>query len=312
MPMLVMADYIIEPMMTRTLKYLQISGLVPDTEKEHLNDIVERMGSLINSKWVQLILALLAVAFSWFLQSDYTAMWAEREVTSWVLHQENGEVDETLAGTWSLFVSSPLISFLLYRWVWRFVVWSKFLYRISRIKLELQASHTDLAGGLGVIGAEHLLFGFLFFIIAMLISSELAGYMLYEGVVLLSVKHVAIVFITTSIVIILLPLLCFSKKLISLKQKALIQYGVLQHQVSNDFHRHWIKEEANDLVDSMQPSAMADYSAIYMIISNMRIVPVNPKMLLILAVGLLIPFLPLVLIQSSFWDILHKIGVSLV
>lgn len=31
----------------------------------------------------------------WLLQSDYIDMWMNKEVTSWVLHMENGEVDET-------------------------------------------------------------------------------------------------------------------------------------------------------------------------------------------------------------------------
>jgi len=309
--LLVMTDNVIEPMMARTLKYFQTSSVVPKLEKERLNDVAIKMAYLMNVKWMQLILAMLAIAFSWLLQSDYVALWTERGVTSWVLHEENGEVNKTIAGTWFLLISSPLVSFLLYRWVWRFVVWSIFLYRFSRMKLVLYASHSDLAGGLGVIGEGQSLFGIVFLIMAIVISSDLARKVLYEGEKLLDVKQVVIVFIFISIAALLIPLLFFTRKLFNLKHKALAEYGALQHNASRDFHMRWIKNESSDLVDSMQPSAMADYSAVYETISNMRIVPLNPKTLVVLVVVLIIPFLLLALTESSIWDVLKIIGGSL-
>jgi len=238
-------------------------------------------------------------------------MWTERGVTSWALQLENGKVDETLAGTWFLLVTSPMVSFLLYRWVWRFIAWSIFLYRVSRMELELYASHTDLAGGLGIVGVGHALFGIVFLILATSISSELASNILYEGDTLVNVKQVALVFIVISIVVIAIPLFFFTKKLFTLKREALAKYGALQQQISRDFHQHWINDESKDLVDSMQPSAMADYSAVYEIVSTMRIVPLNPKAILFLVGMLLLPFLPLALTERSIWDVLQTIGGSL-
>ena len=92
----------------------------------------------------------------------------------------------------------------------------------------------------------------------------------------------------------------------------MIDYGALQQRASTDFHTHWIKEEAKDLMDSMQPSAIADYGAIYGTIDSMRIVPVDPKLLAIVTVFLLLPFLPLLFIESSIWEVLKMIGSSLV
>ena len=51
-PLLVMADNIIEPMMTRILIYLRTSGLVPDAEHVHLNDAVDKMTYLMDTKWI--------------------------------------------------------------------------------------------------------------------------------------------------------------------------------------------------------------------------------------------------------------------
>ena len=310
-PMLVMADNLIEPMMARVLKYLKTSGVVADSEQECLSSAAEKMARQMNSKLLQIILLVLVLAVSWILQTGYVDMWKEDGVTSWMLELENGGVDETLAGSWFLLVTSPLVSFLLYRWIWRFFVWSKFLYRVSRMKLELYASHTDLAAGLGTIGVNHALFSILFLIMATLVSSELAGNILYEGDKLVDVKQLVIVFIAISLVVLFTPLLFFTNKLIHVKYKALYTYGKLQNQVSGDFHRHWITEKTKKMVDSMQPSAMADYSAVYENVNNMRIIPITMKIIIAVAALILVPFLPLALTDFSIRDILQMIGDGL-
>jgi hypothetical protein len=309
-PLLVIADNIIEPMMERIVRYLRVSGVVPESEQEPLNSAIDRMVHLINVKWIQLVLVMLAILVSWWLRTDYVDMWKEDNVTSWALHLKDGKVDESMAGLWFLFITSPLLSFLFYRWIWRYIAWIVFLYRVSRLKLELYASHTDLAGGLGIFGGAQSLFGILFLVMAAMISSQLANNVLYEGDALIDMRQIILVFIVFSVILIEAPLLFFTKTLYKLKRKALAEYGALQHQISGDFHHHWISEGSKKLVDSMQPSAMADYSAVYEVVSNMRIVPLNPKVIIVLAVILLLPFLPLALTEQSIWDVLKMIGDS--
>ena len=309
-PLLVMADNVIEPMMLKTSAYLRSSGIVPVDEHANFDKALVKLAYLINAKWIQVILALLAILVSWLLQADYVDMWTERGVTSWALHMEGEQIDETLAGQWYLLVSSPLVSFLLYRWMWRFIVWSLMLFIVSRMKLDLYASHTDMSGGLGIIGYGQSLFVIIFVVIASLLSSELASNILYEGEKLIDVRVVVVVFIIFSIVVIAAPLLFFTSKLVSLKRRALADYGALQQQISGDFHRHWIDKKATELVDSMQPSAMADYSAVYEIVSSMRVVPLHPKAILVLSAVLFVPFLPLALTEQTIWDVLKMIGDS--
>ena len=138
------------------------------------------------------------------------------------------------------------------------------------------------------------------------------GNILYEGAQLLDSKLVVFIFILMSLAVVLMPLLFFTKKLFQLKRTSLIEYSVLQHQISRDFHKHWVQCKTDGMVDSMQPSAMADYSGVYDTINDMRLVPLDPKTVIVLALILLLPFLPLVLTESSIWDVLHKIGSSLI
>src|SRR4029453_11737513 len=54
----------------------------------------------------------------------------------------------TLAGTWYAYVSVPLFQFLLLRWYYRMVIWMRFLWHASRIRLNVSAMHGDRMAGL--------------------------------------------------------------------------------------------------------------------------------------------------------------------
>ena len=145
---------------------------------------------------------------------------------------------------------------------------------------------------------------------ASLVSSDLASNILYEGDKLVDTKLVVMVFIGGSILVIAMPLLSFTNTLYKLKRRSVAEYSTLQLQISRDFHKHWIEDQATDLVDSVNPSSMADYSAVYDIVSSMRIIPLNPRAILMLAFVLIVPFLPLALTEQSIWDVLKMIGDS--
>ena len=55
----------IEPMMTRIVRYLRTSGIVPEAEQERLDSAVESMAYLMNIKWIQILIVILAVLVSW-------------------------------------------------------------------------------------------------------------------------------------------------------------------------------------------------------------------------------------------------------
>lgn len=63
--------------------------------------------------------------------------------------------------------------------------------------------------------------------------------------------------------------------------------------------------------DSAQPSALADYSAVYETVKNMRMVPIKPRGVVMLAIVILIPFLPLVLTEFSISEFLGRIAGTL-
>jgi len=70
------------------------------------------------------------------------------EITTWYASPEGKNLHLTLAGTWYSLVSLPICQFLLLRWYVRFAIWYRLLWSISKLKLQLLATHPDQAGDL--------------------------------------------------------------------------------------------------------------------------------------------------------------------
>jgi hypothetical protein len=54
-----------------------------------------------------------------------------------------------LTGIWYWVVCMTVFRFLMFRWLWRLALWTQFLWRLSRLRLQLAPTHPDGAGGLG-------------------------------------------------------------------------------------------------------------------------------------------------------------------
>jgi hypothetical protein len=68
------------------------------------------------------------------------------DVPTWYA-MPGGRWNLTPAGVWYVFVSIPILQFILLRWYMRFLIWYRFLWQVSRIPLNLIPTHPDRAGG---------------------------------------------------------------------------------------------------------------------------------------------------------------------
>jgi len=307
LPLLIAADAIIDPLLGPVVQHLETSGVVPEEELPGYREAVAKITRRRDSVWVEIVLFVLALGVSWLFQPGYSDLWLKEGVSSWAWTVTNEGSRVTAAGWWYLIVSAPIMQFLLYRWIWRFGIWVSFLRRIARVRFALLASHSDLAGGLSILGRGQNGFVVLFVALAALMSGEIAKDILYEGYKLAAALPVVIGYSIFSAAALFGPLLLFSSQMLLAKRRALREYGTLQYQLSDDFHRNWVTNKAKDLVDSMQPSAMADYNVVYETVISMRFVPLEPKPTALIALAVLVPFLPLVLTEYSIDKILGRI-----
>ena len=86
----------------------------------------------------------------------------------------------TPAGIWYVFVSIPILQFILLRWYLRFFIWFRFLWQVSRINLNLIATHPDRCAGLAFLGKSSYAFGPILFAQGAMLAGLVASRVLTE------------------------------------------------------------------------------------------------------------------------------------
>jgi hypothetical protein len=122
--------------------------VVPEAEVPALERAIRLAHRLRDSTTAELVLALLAVAF---VQLGVRPFDLPDDLRSWRVTGAGEGVQLSLAGWWYGLVALPLYQFVIGRWGWRLLVWWVFLWRFSRLRLQLVPTHPDLAGGLGYL-----------------------------------------------------------------------------------------------------------------------------------------------------------------
>ena len=315
-PILLVADLVIDPPIHTATRELETSGVVPSAEQPRFQTALTKMHGARDSVWPDVIIVLLAVGLTWLFKPGYGDSALKAAATSWLWSVHDGGVRFSAAGWWYLLISSPMFLVILIRWFWRFLIWAAFLFRISRLQLALRPTHPDLAGGLGCLGMAQQSFAAVFLAFATVASSTIAHDILSEGNTFRDARLEIIVLVIVFVAIIYAPLLFFSKQLWMARWAGLDEYGSLASQLSEAFHEKWVTEDkeavGKELLASAEPSAMADYSATYDNVRSMRLVPVTLRGVVAVTGILLAPFLPLALTEFSLQDLLKRLADAIV
>ena len=145
-PMLLVADLVIDPAVHTADRDLETSGIVPDAEQPNFQAAKEKLHRARDSVWPDLVIVVLAFGFTWQFKPGYGDLALEAVATSWMWGTQDGSVRFTAAGWWYLLVSGPMFQVILFRWLWRFLIWAAFLFRVSRLSLALRPTHPGPRG----------------------------------------------------------------------------------------------------------------------------------------------------------------------
>ncbi|MEO0991703.1 MAG: hypothetical protein AAFX00_12225, partial [Pseudomonadota bacterium] len=150
--------------------------IVAETSNEKAADLVRQALERRNShtaEWIILALAVLTTAGT----SQMVATTADG--ASWIVQPDSeGAMRMTLAGIWGVFVSGSIFFFLVYRWAWRFFIWSRLLASFSTLELRLSVLHPDGSGGLKFVGLTPIAFAPLVLAISLWIAPVVAQFLL--------------------------------------------------------------------------------------------------------------------------------------
>jgi len=216
------------------------------------------------------------------------------------------------AGWWRMLVSQPLFLVVVATLLWRLIVWTVFLWKLSRFNLRLLASHPDRRGGLGFIPASVRSFPPLAFAVGTIAASNVAGWVAFQGHPKVEVQYAMAAAVVIVIAILIAPLLVFGPVLFRLRTAGIYAYGHLMHDVGRQFESRWLgsSKPSADPVGAADFSSMIDLSTVVANVHAITPIMVDVPSLLPLVVATLIPFIPvlfLVLPAQEIFDAVAKV-----
>lgn len=216
----------------------------------------------------------------------------------------------TPAGFWYVFVSIPILQFILLRWYMRLFIWFRFLWQVSRIDLNLIPTHPDRCAGLAFLGKSAYAFGPILFAQGAMLAGLVASRVLYRGESLMSFKLQIGGFIAFFVFAILGPLLMFTPGMARAKRKGLADYGLLAQRYVQGFEQKWVHPDpvpSEELLGAADIQSLADLGNSYGFVREMRSVPFGLEDISRLAIATAAPLVPLLLTVFSPEELILRI-----
>ena len=303
-PLLSLADLVVAQSLRVQARQFLSSGVVPAAETIQLEAAKAEALRLRESVIAEGVILVLAVTAAIIMQVIVRI--GAREST-W----ERTEAGITLAGWWYILVSLPILGFFLLRWLWIFLIWSWFLFRVSRIDLELTPTHPDRTGGLGFLGWGLVSFALVLMAISAVLSGSFAYEIVHRGSSLNLLKYHIIVFVVLAIIILHAPLLVFTGRMARCRFRGLLDFGSLIGSHDREFDEKWLKPSGStrrSLLGCPDVASLADLAVVYEHVERMQLLPFDKKALIVLVVAALIPMVPLLGTVTGLREILSMLG----
>jgi hypothetical protein len=217
----------------------------------------------------------------------------------------------TLAGIWYYFVAIPVMLFFFYRWLWRLTIWILFLRDLSRLKLNLVATHPDRAAGLGFLGNAHISLGIFAFAFGSVLSANVAFQVYFEAVPIDTFKVLYAVFLIVAELICLGPLLIFTPLLARTRREGLRKYSILANTYNHAFEQKWASGQMpqdEPLLGSGDIQSLADLGNSFGMIREMKPFSFSTQNIIQIAVIASLPGLPLIFLVMPVGEILKLLA----
>lgn len=304
LPVLVAAELIVHSRIRPVVKMFVERGLVQPKDLQQFDKAIDSAIRLRNSIPLEAALALAVYVLGLWLWNDRVVL----NRSTWYANP-GGRWHLTPAGYWYVFVSLPIAQFILLRWYLRLFIWFRFLWHVSRIELNLIATHPDRCAGLAFLGRSSYMFGPILFAQGAMLAGVVASRVLYRGESLMSFKMQIGGFIVLFVLAVFAPLLMFTPQMACAKRKGLAVYGLLAQRYVQSFDQKWSQynSDSEDLLGSADIQSLADLGNSYGLVRDMRAVPFALEDMTRLAITTAAPFLPLLLTVFSLEELVMRL-----
>ena len=223
-PLLILAEVVAHRTLYPIVRQLVDNGVISDDVRPQFDAAIASALRLRNSVVVELLLVVFVYAVGMpLVWRDQLAL----DVNSWYATVAGGELHPSSAGRWLVYVSMPVLQFLTLRWYFRFFVWGRFLWQVSRMRLNLEPTHPDGTAGLLFLARCGRAYRFVLLALGTMLSGMIANRIFHDGATLLEFKVEIVVAVVVFVLMIMGPLIFFYPQLRAARRQGMMSYGAL-------------------------------------------------------------------------------------
>lgn len=306
-PLYILAEAFIDPVLQEGARHFASTGIVPESERPRFDAAIRRVAMLHQSVLAEIF--LLALAYVLISVGVWREQDPGRPISFW--HTPSVEGPMTAAAWWYALVSIPIHHFLLFRWVWRLIVWGAFLRRVNRLDLRLTPTHPDGVGGLGFLSSCQLRFAIVIFAAACSIAGAAANRLLYRDIPISELQIPVAAFAIVAVPLFISPLLLFSRRLFQARRSGIFHYGALAADYTQQFDKKWVEHKRDPhqepILGTQDIQSLADLQSSVQVVHQMKYVPVDKALVGAFVAAAILPMLPLVFIAFPADEVIARI-----
>ena len=290
-PLFMLADAPCASRLGRIAEHLR--GFVKDGDRAHFDAAASSTRRLLARPGVEAVI----VALSYASVLGLLLAVPSHDLPPW---QGGSLAGLSLAGWWHALVSLPIVIVLILGWAWRLLLWSRFLWLVSRLDLRLVPAHPDHMAGLLFVGYSVRTFSGVALPLGVIAAGWVAKGILHDGQSPFAYNYFILCFTAAVVALFTGPLLVFSGHLLREWRRGVFLYGSLAGQLGNQFEKRWSVREGKideSVLDTPDFSSATD---LYQVVSNvyaMRLVAIDIKSVILLAASVLLPFAVVLLLS---------------
>ena len=306
-PLLVIAELVVHQHLRPIAKAFLERNLIREDDYPRFDKAITSAFRLRNSVIAEVLLMLIVYGVG------VSVVWRQFTVLatdSWYAPAALTGSKLSLAGYWYTYASLPIFQFLLIRWYFRVLIWARFLWHVSRLRLALIPTHPDRVGGLGFLSNAVYAFSVLVVAHGAMVSSQIANRIFFLQAKLPEFEGEIAVVTVFLLCLIFGPLLVFVPQLAQTKRTGLREYGTLAETYVRDFDTKWLRgarRKDEELIGTADIQSLADLANSFEVVRSMRLVLVTKDSILQLGVALFLPLLPLALTVMPLKELLSRL-----
>jgi len=304
-PVLLAGQPAMETAFRAIVRAVRDAGLLTPSDTDRLDQTLARLIRLRDSLIPELIFVV--VAYAKVAETVQTQL---MYVRPWGLVGTGVDIHLSPAGWYYVLVSQLLYQLLILISIWKWVLWCIFLYRLSKLDMQLVPTHPDQHGGIGFLGLSPVAITPTFLVVSAVIGATWRSEIFREHVHFMSFKIDALVLIGVVLIIALGPLVLFVPRLTRLRRLGIFEYGALGQLESIQFHKRWIRHRAGreeEFPATPEASTLTDYGSSYQNIEHLQPFPFDQGAFVGLILAVALPLLPVVLAEVPFATVLKAL-----